>query len=81
LLTNVAPFDVPTRLAPASIIAFICSNVLTPPEALIIILLPTCVLNNLTSSIVAPPVEKPVDVLMKLALPSITHLQALILSC
>ena len=58
------PLDVPNRLAPASIMASAVLRSRMPPAALTPNLAPTVSRNNLTSSTVAPPVLKPVEVLM-----------------
>ena len=51
-----------------------------PPAALILTFGPTCSLNSFTSSSVAPPVPKPVEVLIKSAFAFVTHLQISIFS-
>ena len=57
----------PILVAPASIIFFISSKLRTPPDAFTPISGPTTPRISFTSSSVAPPVEKPVDVLTKSA--------------
>ena len=74
------PAEAPIRSAPASIIAKKALVSLIPPDALTKQFEPTVSRINLTSSIVAPPVEKPVDVLTKSAPASTDNLQALTFS-
>ena len=76
----VTPELVPIRLAPAFIIAAAVFQSLIPPLALTCMLLPTVCFINRTSSMVAPPLEKPVLVLTKSALVDMAILQASIFS-
>ena len=57
----------PIRVAPAQTIFFRSSNVRTPPEAFTPMSVPTTARISATSSAVAPPVLKPVEVLTKSA--------------
>jgi len=61
------PTEAPILVAPASNIARASSIPLTPPDALTPRLCPTVLLINETSSTVAPPFAKPVEVLTKSA--------------
>ena len=62
--------ETPRRLAPASIMASASARVRMPPAAFTPKSGPTVSRIRRTSSTVAPPVEKPVDVLTKSAPPS-----------
>src|SRR5690554_738377 len=79
-LTISTPELVPIRLAPASIILMAVFLFLIPPEALTPYLGPTIFLIRATSSRVAPPVEKPVEVLTKRAPAFLAARQAIIFS-
>ena len=70
----------PRRSAPASSRAWACSKVRMPPAALMRMSGLMCSRKSRTSSAVAPPVEKPVEVLMKSAPDMDTTRQAAIFS-
>ena len=74
------PELVPNLSAPSSTYFSAVSLSLTPPLALTFALSPTTDFINLTSSYVAPPVPKPVDVLTKSALATSDNSQALTFS-
>ena len=66
----------PSREAPAFMKRLASSRVLIPPDALIFTSGPMLAAISFTSSSVAPPVMKPVEVLMKSAPESVTTSQA-----
>ena len=59
------PDEVPIRVAPALIKALAASSVRAPPDALTPIIGPTASRISSISSMVAPPVENPVDDFVK----------------
>ena len=74
------PALAPIRVAPDSIILLKSSRFLTPPDALTSRSSPTVSFINLTSSGVAPPPAKPVDVLTKSAPADLLNSDALTFS-